>query len=168
MSEYDDLKRSVDEQSLIYESYVRQLDAIRLKKEETCRLMQEALVREKKEDAFVPGEAVEVRDLDAHEWRPGKFASKDEEGLFVVKCFMSHKGHAEISWIQCRRPEDREGVFIRHVGNECPVSDKDAKVILLLESGDVRSSRAGCFNWKPNGKIIGYIIVPKWALERVK
>lgn len=175
MSEYDDLMNLSDAKlaegdSLLQvsESYQRASGAALAKARELRKQAEDIKAEEAraKEVEFIPEEAVEVRDLDPQEWRPGKFVSKDEEGLFVVKCFMSHKGYAANSWIECRRPEDREGIFIRHAGNECPVSDESA-MLIVYSGGISRTLRAEEVEWRC-GIVTGYVIIPKWALERVK
>ena len=171
MSEYEDLKRSLEERDLLINSVYKQLNALDQERGAIKALMDEALVREKEKIELIPGEAVEVRDLDSCEWRLGEFVSKGTKGLFIVKLFMSHKGYIEIGWIQCRRPKDREGILIRHVGSECPVSDKDTKVMVLIKNGYVNVAKAGTFHWSQNNDdqtIMGYVIIPKWAMERVK
>ena len=175
MSDYEVLKRRAADQALLYESHVRQLDALRLEREATIQQMGEALAREKKEKEaeFIRGELVLISDtkilpeIKNHRQKIAAFDEAQDDNSFWARPLDAPRPiHANY----CQRPKDEPSIFIRHAGNECPVSDRKARIAVLLESGNFGRGRASDFDWggQGSGRIIGYVIIPKWALERVK
>jgi len=162
MSDYEDLKRSVEEQCLLINSTFGQYTALLEKRDATDLLMREALAREKQQQevAFFPGEIAQFSSTG--------FTSL---GNYLCKKFLEFKDGlyreaSGVGWSNCRRPKNEPGVFVRHVGNECPVSDPMAAVIVLGHNGMDFMGRASSFTW--DNKIIGYVIIPDWAKELIK
>lgn len=173
MSEYDDLMNLSDAKlaegdSLLQvsESYKRSAEATLAKGHELRKQAEDIKAEEAKakELEFIPGEWVEVYGHLATYVGPS-----DDKTLPHAVCWTGGRD----GWGRCSLPEGVPGIFTRHVGDECPVSDKGAEVIILTENGRIHSGSAIGFDWRKKekvspGDIISYVIIPKWALERVK
>lgn len=175
MSEYDDLMnlsnaKLAEGDSLLQvsDSYKRSAEATLTKGHELRKQAENVMAEQAKakEVEFIPGEWVQVQDHPERTWHLRTFESYIKGRAFPYEVYEGTE------WKQCRLPENVPGIFIRYLGNECPVSDGGAKIIVLLENRDLVGGTAEFFNWNSGfsggGRIIGYVIIPKWALERVK
>ena|SRR3990172_9263543 len=149
-----------------YDDLLKQIDRVR---EQVIELQCDGdflgVYPKKEEFKFIPGEMVQCRDSDSYEWRIGKYIS-GKEGEFKHLVIAIASETFPVGWRQCRVPKDIPGIFIRHVGNERPVTNGDATVLVYFLDGECNTSEASSFAWLQNGEsdgIVGYMILPDWV-----
>jgi hypothetical protein len=173
MSDYEDLMLQLKDQDLLIESMGEQMSAYLRKREVTQSMALLAKAREEdksKEAEFIPGELVLVRDIDNFPWRLAWFKERGIHGGAYVEFPGSYfLGASHYNYF--KRPQDVPDVFIRHAGNERPVSDLNARVVVLAAGYGAYIETASEIEWNNStrvNKIIGYVIISNWAKELIK
>lgn len=69
-------------------------------------------------------------------------------------------------WDYCRRPVNVPGILIPWFGGDCPVGDRNAKVLVLFMDGSTAYREARIYRWTRidvDTDIIAYMIIPEWV-----